>query len=266
MKMKMISRLSDKFLTSDLFISVHRKYRNRTRRIFRQNKVYFKNKSGIEIGGPSPVFSNDGPFPVYGVAGRIDNVNYSTQTFWGDAGEGKNFVFSSSKENGYQFISEASELSSIDDNSYDFLLSSHVIEHLANPLKAVTEWKRVIKPGGLMVIIAPDKQRTYDHKRPLTSFEHIIEDYINKTDESDMTHLWEIIELHDLSQDPTVDSFEDHEKRTRDNINTRIAHHHTFDTGLLIRLALYCKLTVTGHQSFKPFHLAVTARKPEAER
>jgi predicted SAM-dependent methyltransferase len=262
----MINTLRDNILTSALFISVHNKYRNRTRRIFRQNKSHFKNKSGIEIGGPSQVFSNDGPLPVYGVAGKIDNVNYSSETFWGNTGEGKNFVFSSSKENGYQFISEASDLSSIKDNSYDFLLSSHVIEHLANPVRAVIEWKRIIKPGGFMVIVAPDRQRTYDHNRPLTSFEHIIEDHLNKTDEGDMTHLGEIIELHDLSMDPTVASFEDHEKRTLDNLNTRIAHHHTFDTSLLIRLVRYCKLNVTGYQSFKPFHLAVIAQKPEAER
>jgi predicted SAM-dependent methyltransferase len=262
----MINTLRDNILTSTLFISVHNKYRNRTRRIFRQNKSHFKNKSGIEIGGPSQVFSTDGPLPVYGVAGKIDNVNYSSETFWGNTGEGKNFVISSSKENGYQFISEASDLIGIKDNSYDFLLSSHVIEHLANPLKAVNEWKRIIKTGGYMVIIAPDRQRTYDHKRPLTSFEHIMEDYLNETDESDVTHLREIIELHDLSLDTTVDSFEDHEKRTRDNLNTRIAHHHTFDTDLLIRLVRYCKLTVTGHQTFKPFHLAVIARKTDAER
>jgi ubiquinone/menaquinone biosynthesis C-methylase UbiE len=136
-----------------------------------------------------------------------------------------------------------------------------VIEHLANPLKALTEWKRIIKPGGSMVIISPDKQRTYDHKRPLTSFEHILEDYLNQTDESDETHLDEIIRLHDLSQDPTVASFEDHEKRTRHNLQTRIAHHHTFDINLLIRLAGYCNLAITGNQSFKPYHLAVIARK-----
>jgi hypothetical protein len=100
MKTKMINSLRDNLLASNLFISLHRKYRNRPRRIFSQNKRLFINKSGIEIGGPSQVFSIDGPFPVYSLAGNIDNVNFSERTFWDNTGEGKNFMFSNSKENG----------------------------------------------------------------------------------------------------------------------------------------------------------------------
>ncbi len=40
------------------------------------------NKAGLEIGGASPIFSKSGLCPVYGVANKVDNLNYSEKTLW----------------------------------------------------------------------------------------------------------------------------------------------------------------------------------------
>jgi SAM-dependent methyltransferase len=45
------------------------------------------------------------------------------------------------------------------DSSVDFVISSHVIEHFYDPVKAIEEWLRVVKPGGYVFIIAPHKDR-----------------------------------------------------------------------------------------------------------
>jgi SAM-dependent methyltransferase len=45
------------------------------------------------------------------------------------------------------------------DNTVDFVISSHVIEHFYDPVKAIKEWMRVVKPGGYVFIIAPHKDR-----------------------------------------------------------------------------------------------------------
>jgi ubiquinone/menaquinone biosynthesis C-methylase UbiE len=47
----------------------------------------------------------------------------------------------------------------LDDNSVDFVISSHVIEHFPDPIKALKEWYRVVKPGGYLYIIAPRRIR-----------------------------------------------------------------------------------------------------------
>jgi SAM-dependent methyltransferase len=65
------------------------------------------------------------------------------------------------------------------DESQDFVVSSHVIEHFPNPMKALAEWDRLIKPGGIIFIIAPHKERTFDKDKENTSLEHIVEDYKN---------------------------------------------------------------------------------------
>ena len=46
----------------------------------------------------------------------------------------------------------------LEDNSVDFVISSHVIEHFPDPIKALREWYRVVKPGGYLYIIAPHKR------------------------------------------------------------------------------------------------------------
>jgi SAM-dependent methyltransferase len=60
-----------------------------------------------------------------------------------------------------------------DDGSYDFVFSSHVIEHFPDPLKALYEWVRVARR--YVVVIAPHRNRTFDFERPLTPVAELIE-------------------------------------------------------------------------------------------
>ena len=63
----------------------------------------------------------------------------------------------------------------MEDNSVDFVISSHVIEHFPDPIKALREWYRVVKPGGYLYIIAPHKERTFDKERPRSTLAELIE-------------------------------------------------------------------------------------------
>lgn len=42
-----------------------------------------------------------------------------------------------------------------EDNSYDFILCNHVLEHIPNDLKAMEELYRVLKPGGTAILQVP---------------------------------------------------------------------------------------------------------------
>lgn len=44
-----------------------------------------------------------------------------------------------------------------EDNRFDVVLASHVIEHLPEPAKAICECARVVKPGGVLLIATPTK-------------------------------------------------------------------------------------------------------------
>lgn len=52
---------------------------------------------------------------------------------------------------------DAQQLSSIASNSYDFVHSSHCLEHLENPEVALSNWLRVLKPGGHLIVVVPDE-------------------------------------------------------------------------------------------------------------
>lgn len=200
-------------------------------------KVYegfFEGGGGIEIGGPSLFFRY--MLPIYPVIEKLDGVNFSGQTIWeGSIKAGNTFNYYKNKA-GFQFISEASDLGQIKSGSYQFLISSNCLEHVANPLKAVEEWIRVIAPGGYFLLVLPNKSSNFDHRRPITSFEHLLDDYKNNTSEHDLTHLDEILALHDLSKDPAAGDHENFRKRSLDNFNNRGLHHHVFDLPLIEKI------------------------------
>ncbi len=61
------------------------------------------------------------------------------------------------------------------DATLDYVVSSHVIEHFYDPVKALREWYRVIQPGGYIFVIAPHRDRTFDHKRVVTPLQELID-------------------------------------------------------------------------------------------
>jgi len=41
------------------------------------------------------------------------------------------------------------------DGTFDRLIASHVLEHIPDPVQALAEWDRVVKPGGVISIVLP---------------------------------------------------------------------------------------------------------------
>ncbi len=218
--------------------------------------------SGLEIGGPSQFFQRSKEFPIYSVARNIDNTNYSSKTFWeGTLTEGPNFEYDANKASGHQFICEASNLCAIPACTYDFVASSHTLEHCANPIKALHEWRRVMKSDGWLALVLPHQAGTFDHRRMVTGFEHLLKDYENDVGEDDKTHFAEILEKHDLDRDPAQESRVSFEKWINENAINRGAHHHVFDPALAITIVDYCGFEVVFAEVVMPFHILVIAQK-----
>ena len=91
------------------------------------------------------------------------------------------------------------------DNSQDFVLSAHVLEHFPDPIKALKEWYRVTKPGGYIFMIIPHKERTFDSHRRRTKLKELIDRYEGrikniKSNSDDHYSVWiteDIVELID---------------------------------------------------------------------
>lgn len=58
--------------------------------------------------------------------------------------------------------------------SLDFLIASHVLEHLPLPLAALRHWYDVLRPEGVLLLKIPDKRYTFDARRERTALHHLI--------------------------------------------------------------------------------------------
>jgi SAM-dependent methyltransferase len=77
---------------------------------------------------------------------------------------------------------DAQFMTGIPDASFDFVHSSHCLEHICDPRKALQNWLRILKPGGFLIVMVPDEDlyeqgvfpSTYnkDHKHTFTIYKH----------------------------------------------------------------------------------------------
>jgi SAM-dependent methyltransferase len=263
-----MSDAEDRLELFNLKVSLVTRAKNTARRLryvrwrtLRAVQPFVAGKNGLEIGGPSSVFE-DGiqPLPIYPLVGTLDNCDFSRDTTW--ASHADSYVFSPGKPPGKSIFRDASNLSSIASQTYDFILSSHNLEHFANPVKALQEWKRVTRPGGGLVVILPHYSKTFDHRRTPTSIDHIFEDFERDTQEDDLTHLPEILDKHDLSMDPGGCTPEAFHQRSLDNFNNRCLHQHVFDEANSRELLSRCGMEVLVVDLAFPFHILLLARIP----
>ncbi|HTY13238.1 MAG TPA: methyltransferase domain-containing protein, partial [Candidatus Omnitrophota bacterium] len=215
-------------------------------------------KNGLEIGGPSKIFDKDEVLPLYRVVGGLDNCDFSENTVWHNAvvpDRSEMVRFNS------RYICDASELATVPDGKYDFIVSSHVLEHIANPIKAMHNWMRVVKDDGYLLVVVPHKDATFDRNRPVTTVEHVFSDFNEKVGEDSLEHLPEILELHDIGRDPGAGDMENFKQRSLKNASNRCLHHHVFDTALIVSIFDRLKLQVLAVDPVFPQHIIVLGKK-----
>jgi SAM-dependent methyltransferase len=221
-----------------------------------------RGKRGIEIGGPSKILGRTGILPLYDVIAALDNCVYAKRTLWfAGRSEGEKYRFHRKKQPGTQIICEASDLKPIPDGRYEFVLASHCLEHLANPLRGLMEWRRILKKDGLLLLILPHKEGTFDWKRETTPLSHMVSDFENNTGEDDLTHLPEILAKHDLTREWDPYSKSEFHQRCLNNFSIRAMHHHVFETDNAVALIEKAGFTIISLDRIEPYHIVILAER-----
>lgn len=198
---------------------------------------------GLEIGGPTAAFNEDGILPVYPRLAAVDGVQPQSDTHWERFDPEAGFVIDRTRR-GDLFFTDGVDLEFIPDGRYDIVIASHVIEHVANPLRALAAWRRVSRPHGHLLLVVPHLEGSFDHRRPVTTLEHMVQDFENGIEESDLTHLDEFLALHDSARNKPWTRGPEFEPRLRDNFHTRLMHHHTFTTLSVAALVRHAGLQI----------------------
>ena len=127
-----------------------------TRRRFYDGNFHnrYFNGNGIDIGGkPDPFSQYIGVFPL------VKSVK-----IW-DLEDG-----------------DAQYMQSVTDETYDFVISSHCLEHMVDVYEAFSHWIRITKPGGYLIISVPDEDLYEQGNWPsLYNSDHKWSFTINKT-------------------------------------------------------------------------------------
>jgi hypothetical protein len=100
-------------------------------------------------------------------------------------------------------IGEAHSLP-VPDESLDFIFSSHVFEHLANPLGHLQYWYSKLKPGGLILAIVPDIAGCKDYVYRPCPLSDILKEYQQGIMEPNLEHYNRWAKYRAPGQDPKV--------------------------------------------------------------
>jgi SAM-dependent methyltransferase len=209
---------------------------------------------GLEIAGPSGIFDKDHLLPVYSYVGSLDDFSFPRPEDWGGRSliAGAPFYYAPGHPCGRQFIGDATMLSGITSGSYQVILGSHVLEHIANPIKALRSWLDALTPNGLLLQVIPHGETTFDRNRPITTLEHLIDDFRRDVAEDDTEHYSEVRALS--AQDYSEHWF------SQAHLHRGI-HHHVFNTASAVALFKYMGLSVIGLAAVQPHHIMILGRK-----
>jgi SAM-dependent methyltransferase len=139
---------------------------------------------GLEI-GPGAA-----PFPV----------PLTCRVLFGDRYDFDTLVVESYSENSLDVVRpdlrvDLDGLDGIADGSLDFLIACHVLEHTPNPIGSIHGAYAKLRPGGKLLLVVPDKNRTFDRNRPITPLEHLVEDFRTPDRSRDFAHYEEFFRL-----------------------------------------------------------------------
>lgn len=94
-------------------------------------------------------------------------------------------------------VDDGETLTTIPDASQDFVIANHFLEHCEDPIRALLNFFRVLKPGGILYMAIPDKRFTFDIDRPITTLSHLIEDHERGPEHSREQHYREWVRIID---------------------------------------------------------------------
>jgi SAM-dependent methyltransferase len=131
-------------------------------------------------------------------------------------------------------------LDSVKSNTFDFVYSSHVLEHTPNPIAALNDQLRIVKSGGIVYVAMPNKKNTFDRTRKVTPADVLINKFENEIFNHTIDEALDVIKNTDSHA-----LYEPHKEYPLDYAKEIIKkkegihHFHTFDETNILEILIY---------------------------
>lgn len=146
-------------------------------------------------------------------------------------------------------VDDGERLETIADCSQDFVIANHFVEHCENPLLALENMLRVLRPGGVVFLALPDMRYSFDRDRQATTLEHLLRDYHEGPHGSRRGHFEEWVRLVDKIADDAAAG----QQVERLLAQGYSIHFHAWTQREMVELLLYL-------QSLHPFDIELMVR------
>ena len=127
-------------------------------------------------------------------------------------------------------VDDGERLTTVPDESQDFIIANHFLEHCEDPIGAIGSHLSKLKPGGILFYAVPDKRYTIDYRRPLTPLEHMVSDHEQGSERSRGEHYEEWERLVDGRRSATDLEAADYS-----------IHMHVWTEAEFLELLLHCR-------------------------
>ena len=137
-------------------------------------------------------------------------------------------------------VDDGQTLATFAESSVDFVVANHFLEHCDNPILAIKNMLRVIKPGGTLFLAIPHKDFTFDSTRRCTLLSHLIDDFKNGPETSKLEHFRDATE-NEFIQGKLAEKAEDREEWIEKNMKRYLQmdysiHFHVWTEGEIFEL------------------------------
>lgn len=136
-------------------------------------------------------------------------------------------------------VDDGETLTKFKNNSLDFIIANHFIEHCLDPIDTILNMYKKLRREGVIYMGIPEKRYTFDKPRPITSYEHLLEEHKDKTKEKfRLEHTEEAIRLTEKGMKTEADI----QKRVKELMDSGFRiHYHVWTqkemTEMFIRIA-----------------------------
>lgn len=136
-------------------------------------------------------------------------------------------------------VDDGEKLATIAEESQDFIVANHFLEHCENPIRTIETHLGKLRPGGVLFYAVPDKRYTFDFRREVTPIEHMIADYEEGPERSRAEHYDEWSRLVEAKEG---ESEEESLARAR-VLEAKVysIHMHVWTQAEFLRLILACR-------------------------